>query len=197
MKRLPNIITFIRLALIPFFVYLLINPSESQKFAAIVVFIFAALTDSIDGFLARKLKAISTLGKLLDPLADKLLVMSALVMLVSLRSDIDASPWVPAWMVVIILGRDVWVTGMRSVAAAKGDIIAAGNAGKVKSFLQMVAIVFLLLHDFVISIFFLKIPAQLIGLYLLLLSIMFSLWSAIDYTNRVLGTKGGDSEVGR
>lgn len=190
-KNLPNILTFLRLGLIPIFVWLMAHGSKEAIFAATVIFIFAALTDYADGLIARKFHAVSDFGKLLDPVADKILVMAALVMLVAQRSDSLGEPWVPGWMVVLILAREIWVTGIRAVAATAGKVIAAGNAGKLKSFLQMVAIVLLLQHDLLLigekgsS----GITAQLPGEALLMLSIVFSYKGAFEYTWAVLGTE--------
>ncbi|RIL06154.1 MAG: CDP-diacylglycerol--glycerol-3-phosphate 3-phosphatidyltransferase [Proteobacteria bacterium] len=187
-REIPNYLTYLRLILIPLFVWLMIEPSRSMVYWATAVFVIAAATDYLDGFVARKFGAVSEAGKLLDPLADKLLVMSALVMLVAQRSDLYGEPWVPGWMVVVILGREIWVTGLRAVAAAGGTIIAAGSAGKFKSFLQMLAIMLLLLHDLRFP-FLGTVTCQIVGLYMLLISIVFSVWGAMEYTTLVLQPK--------
>lgn len=189
MKHLPNLLTFMRLAFVPLFVVLMIDPSRTMIYAATAVFILAALTDFLDGMLARHYKVISDMGKLLDPVADKLLVMAALVMLVAQRSALNAEPWVPGWMVVLVLAREIWVTGLRAIAAAQGNIIAAGAAGKVKSFLQMTAIVLLLLHDVRFPFLGPAMKCQIIGLYLLLVSIVLSYWGAVEYSLLVLRPK--------
>jgi len=181
-RRLPNCLTFLRLALIPVFVVLLIEPTQATINAAIGIFIFAALTDYLDGWIARAYQAETDFGKLLDPLADKILVIAALVMLVSMRSELYAEPWVPGWMVVLVVAREIWVTGLRGVAAERGIIVAASAAGKVKSGLQMVAIVFLLLHDASFSFWAYEITCQFVGVNFLFLSIIFSYWGAVDYT---------------
>ena len=192
-KSLPNMLTYVRLLLIPIFVYLLMDPSRTMIYAAIGIFVFASLTDYLDGVLARSFNAVSDTGKLLDPVADKILVMAALVMLVSLKTTEVGEPWVPVWMVVLILARETWVTGLRSVAASQGVVMAAGQAGKWKSFLQMVAIVFLLLHQQpLIRVGDSAIAARFVGEALLMISILFSYWSGLDYTWRVLGDPGGE-----
>ena len=189
-RNVPNILTTLRLLLIPVFVILMIEPSPAMLRAAVYVFIIAALTDYVDGMLARRLCLISNLGKLLDPVADKLLVMSALVMLVAQKAEANGEPWVPAWMVVLVLAREIWVTGLRAVAASEGKVMAAGNAGKWKNFLQMVAIVALLLHDGLCCSFLgLRITWQFVGLNLLMISIFFSVWGAVDYTLEVFVSK--------
>ncbi len=184
-SRLPNVLTVLRLLLVPLFMVLMTNPTEQMVYAATVVFILAAVTDYIDGWLARRMNAVTDLGKLLDPLADKILVMTALVMLVAQRSDIDGLPWVPAWMVVLVLAREIWVTGVRGVAASKGVVLAASHSGKVKSGLQMVAVVFLLLHEaYAFDIGQTRITCEQLGLNFLLVSLIISYWSAVEYTTQ-------------
>lgn len=195
LSRLPNWLTGLRLALIPVFVILLQFGGEMMTRLAMIVFIFAAITDFVDGYIARKFGWVSDLGKLLDPLADKILVMAALVMLVGERSDLTGDPWVPAWMVVLVLAREIWVTGLRAVAASQGVVVAARDSGKIKSVLQMSAVVALLLHSTPIQIFSFTVPAQLIGLNLLFLSLGFSYWGAYNYTISILlATKDHEDE---
>jgi CDP-diacylglycerol--glycerol-3-phosphate 3-phosphatidyltransferase len=196
LKRLPNDITFVRLALVPVFVILLYQDSVVARWLAFAVFVFAAVTDYVDGYLARRFGAVSDLGKLLDPLVDKVLILAALVMLLARRdfgeagfTVSDGSPWVPAWLVIVILGRELWVTGLRGMAAAQGVIVAAGRSGKVKSGLQMVAVSFLLAGQVRFSVFELSISARFIGLNLLMLSALVGVWGAYQYTVTVLGEK--------
>ena len=190
--KLPNWLTYARLALIPVFVALLNEPSKFMQFLAIVVFIIAALTDYVDGYVARRYGAVSDFGKLLDPLADKILVMAALVMLVSLRSDVLGEPWIPGWMVVLVLAREIWVTGLRAVAATNGHVISASGAGKIKSGFQMVAIVLLLCHDAKLPFLSPQFNCQFVGANLLLISIILSYWGAYDYTKEALwGSRSG------
>lgn len=183
---IPNYLTFLRLILIPIFVFLLDEPTKLMVDIALCIFILAAITDYIDGFFARRWGAVSDFGKLLDPLADKILVISALVMLTSMRGDLDGTPWVPGWMVVMVIAREIWVTGLRAVAASQGMVVAAGGAGKWKSFLQMISIIFLLLHDAPVELLGVQVPCQLIGLNLLALSLVFSYIGAIQYSSLVL-----------
>ncbi len=186
-KWLPNYLTFLRLGLVPVFVILMTNPSKSEVYCAIIVFILAAATDYADGIIARRFRAVSDFGKLMDPLADKLLVMAALVMLVEQRSDMYGEAWVPGWMVVMVLAREIWVTGLRAVAAAAGQVIQASHSGKLKSFAQMVAIVCLLFHDSPVFVFGFRTTFQWLGLNLLFVSIALSYWAAIHYSIEVLG----------
>jgi CDP-diacylglycerol--glycerol-3-phosphate 3-phosphatidyltransferase len=133
--NLPNWITVSRMALaIPFLILLELKGLEQY---ATVVFAFAALTDALDGYLARRMNLVTDLGKLLDPLVDKVLVTGAMVALVSRGV-------VPAWSVTIVLFREFVVTGMRAMEAQRGVTIPAGWPGKVKAFLQMVALVMLM-----------------------------------------------------
>jgi CDP-diacylglycerol--glycerol-3-phosphate 3-phosphatidyltransferase len=184
-KKLPNWLTFLRLALIPVFVLFLIEPSRSSLTAAAIIFVFAAITDYADGILARRYAAITDFGKLFDPLADKILVMAALVMLVSVKDERCVS-LVPGWMVTLILAREFWVTGLRAFAAKDGTVVAAKSGGKVKSFLQMVSILGLLLHDYTVTVAGFTLTYQFIGLNLLLVSLAFSYISAFDYSIAIL-----------
>lgn len=201
MRSIPNFITSIRLVLVPLFILILTNPSDFSRYLAACIFIFAAFTDYLDGAIARHYGAVSNFGKLFDPLADKLLVMSGLIMLTSMKLDSYGLPcrigdscdlgqsWVPSWMVIMILGREFWVTGVRAVAAEKGMILAAAAGGKLKSFLQMVAIPLILIHDIELAIPFSSVNTNcyITGLYLLFLSLVVSYWSAIEYSFTVLG----------
>jgi CDP-diacylglycerol---glycerol-3-phosphate 3-phosphatidyltransferase len=141
--NLPNYLTFARIIIVPLLVVVLLTPVSERWLGvsgyalAIVIFIAASITDILDGHLARRRNQVSTLGKFLDPVADKLLVSAALIVLVEKNLA-------PSWAVVIILGREFIVTGLRSVAAAEGIIIQAQRSGKIKMWAQCVAIVALL-----------------------------------------------------
>ncbi len=137
--NLPNLLTFTRILLIPVFVMLFVTPTPDRSLAAAIVFVVAALTDAVDGYLARKSGQVTTLGKLLDPIADKLLVLSALILLV----NVDR---VSALIAILIIAREVAVTGIRAIAAGEGIVIAAETTGKYKMALQVVAIVLLILE---------------------------------------------------
>lgn len=141
--NLPNYLTFARIIIVPLLVVVLLTPISDRWLGisgyalAIVIFLVASFTDILDGHLARRRNQVSTLGKFLDPIADKLLVSAALIVLVE-------KSLAPSWAVVIIIGREFIVTGLRSVAAAEGIIIQAQNIGKLKMWAQCVAIVALL-----------------------------------------------------
>ncbi len=141
--NIPNQLTMGRIIMIPIFivVYML-----GYNYWAAGIFIAAAATDALDGYLARKWNLVSNFGKIMDPLADKLLVMAALVCMVE-------TGVVFGWMVIVILGREFLISGFRAVAAAQGIVIAAGMTGKIKTILQMVAIPLLLLENWPFSIF--------------------------------------------
>ncbi len=189
-KRLPNWLTFLRLVLIPVFVVFLFDPTPAAMRTAAIIFVFAALTDYADGILARRYSAITDFGKLFDPLADKILVMAALVMLVGVQ-DSSCQPIVPAWMVVLILARELWITGMRAFAAKDGTVVSAKSGGKVKSALQMVSILALLLHDYSFSVLGFRLTLQFVGLNILLVSLVFSYISAVDYSLAIFAPDKG------
>lgn len=137
--NLPNLLTLTRILLIPVFVILFATPTPDRSLSAAIVFVVAAVTDLLDGYLARRSGQVTTLGKLLDPIADKLLVLSALILLV----NVDR---VSALVAILIIAREVAVTGIRAIAASEGLIIAAETTGKYKMALQVIAIVLLILE---------------------------------------------------
>ncbi len=160
--NLPNTLTLFRIFMVPLLVVVLLTPpwalarvqdtfglvgfvvwlKQWREVLAVAIFLIAAATDWLDGYLARKHDQITDLGTLLDPIADKLLTVSAFIALV----ELDVAP---AWMIVVIVGREFAVSGMRSIAAARGVVIAASNWGKVKTGSQVVAITLLILdHSF-------------------------------------------------
>ncbi|MCA1944093.1 MAG: CDP-diacylglycerol--glycerol-3-phosphate 3-phosphatidyltransferase [Desulfovibrio sp.] len=143
--NLPNKITLARIGAVPALMLLLQWPSQWSCLVAAVVFIAAAATDSLDGRIARSRNLVSNLGKFLDPLADKLLTLSVLVMLASLVDE-HGQNWVPAWAVVVIMARELAVTGLRAMAMEQGMVLAADVFGKIKTVLQCVAIVPLVVH---------------------------------------------------
>ncbi len=131
--NLPNALTVLRILLVPVVVVALLDETPSGDVIAAAVFALAALTDGLDGYIARRREQITTFGKLMDPLADKLLITAALVSLVSLDR-------LAAWVAMVIIAREFAVTGLRSVAAERGAVIAASWLGKVKTGLQVLAI---------------------------------------------------------
>jgi len=176
--NIPNLLTMGRVVAIPFFVWLLDTPTPIRGFWACIVFTLAAITDLLDGYLARKLGVVSVLGKFLDPLADKLIVMAALVWMVPMGR-------MPAWAVVLLLARELSVTGLRSVAASEGVVISAGNEGKTKTALQMIGIIALVLgYPYHLSFAGLDlgvVDLVHVGRTLVYLSLLFSFASAAQY----------------
>jgi CDP-diacylglycerol--glycerol-3-phosphate 3-phosphatidyltransferase len=172
---LPNILTLGRVLVIPFVVYFIDNRSQVRSFVAMILYLLAAVTDALDGYLARRRGQVSILGKFLDPLADKLIVMAALVVLV----DVDR---LPAWMVVLLLARELAITGLRSIASSEGLVIAAGQEGKYKTALQLVGISFCLVHfRYPLLGTRVWIDFNAIGFWVLCVSLVFSIVSAAKY----------------
>jgi CDP-diacylglycerol--glycerol-3-phosphate 3-phosphatidyltransferase len=163
--NLPNGLTLMRIFLVPLLVAVLL--ARSNMYIAATIFLAASLTDLLDGYFARKRGQVTTLGVLLDPIADKLLISSALIPLVQLGI-------VDAWMVVIIVGREFAVTGLRSIAAAEGFTIDASDLGKAKMVAQVAAISLLILSEKYSVL-------KGIGEFALYVVVLFALWSAVDY----------------
>ena len=146
--NLPNILTLSRLVLVGFILALLAAKFPYAKTAALLVFAVAGITDFLDGYLARKMKDVTAFGRLMDPLTDKVMVCAAFVSFVGIPLTIPGKgvvPLVPAWIVVVIISREFLVTGLRLLAANKGNIISAGQWGKHKTVWQIVAIVVIML----------------------------------------------------
>src|SRR5947209_5460428 len=174
--NLPNILTIARIFFVPLLVAALVEETVTvrvfsvtitNEWLALAIFLIAAVTDLLDGYLARRWGQVTTIGTLLDPIADKLLVSAALISLVQIRA-------IPAWMVVLIVGREFAVSGLRSIAATEGYTIAASDLGKTKTMSQVAAISTVLLslrHNLFLT------PAY----WLLWAVVVFSLLSAIDY----------------
>jgi CDP-diacylglycerol--glycerol-3-phosphate 3-phosphatidyltransferase len=176
-RNLPNLITAFRVLLVPVLVVVLQHPGRGASVLAAFTFFLACWSDFFDGYLARRHGITTSLGKLLDPLADKLIVMAALVMLAAMPRH----PRVPAWMVVLIVGRELAVTGLRAVASREGIVLAAEELGKYKTIFQMLALHGLLLHYSFLGVGFFA-----GGMYFLWPSLVLSLWSGIDYHVRVI-----------
>src|SRR5512140_1675241 len=158
--------------MIPVFLYFTWAESKVNSFTAGIVYAVTGTTDFLDGWVARKTGRVTVIGKFLDPLADKLIVMAALVMLVHLGR-------VAAWVVIVIMAREFAVTGLRTIAMSEGIVIAAGQEGKHKTAFQVAAITFLLLHyaypiDFIL--FTAVVDANRVGTVLLYISVLFAVW---------------------
>jgi CDP-diacylglycerol--glycerol-3-phosphate 3-phosphatidyltransferase len=174
---LPNQLSLLRIALAPILVYFLSSSDPVSSALAAFTFFIASLTDFFDGYLARLYGHTTTLGKFLDPLADKLLVAAALIMLAAA----DRTPRVPAWMVVIIIGRELAVTGLRGIASGEGIILAAEELGKYKMIFQMFA-----LHGLIIHYQYLLVDFHVLGMYFLWLALVLGIWSGVDYHIKVI-----------
>ena len=164
--NLPNKLTTLRMILVPVFIVLYLL---GYSIPALVVFVVASFTDYLDGYLARKYNLVTDYGKIMDPLADKLLVTSALVCMVQ-------TALVPAWMVIVILAREFAITGLRAVAAGQGKVIAAAWSGKIKTVTQMIAVIFLLLHNWPFSL--IGIPFDRIMLWI---AVIMTIYSGCEY----------------
>ena len=167
--NLPNTLSFFRIGCIPLLVVLLFFPHKTTSFLAALVFGLASISDLLDGFIARRHQMVTTFGQFLDPLADKLLVSAALIMLIPLGR-------VPAWMVLVIIGRELAIMGLRSVAGSEGKVITADHLGKQKMVLQTVAILGLLLHYDYYGVNF-----HAVGMFFLWLAVIMTLWSGFNY----------------
>ena len=169
--NLPNKLTTLRVILIPFFVFFLLwqgGENRTFRIISLVIFIVASLTDLLDGKIARKYNLVTNFGKFMDPLADKLLVCSALICLIELNQ-------LPAWMVIVIISREFIISGFRLVASDNGVVIAASYWGKFKTTFQMIAIVLMILH-----IPALELPTQICIWIALILTIV----SLVDYLEK-------------
>jgi CDP-diacylglycerol--glycerol-3-phosphate 3-phosphatidyltransferase len=138
--NLPNFLTMLRILSIPVLVVVLLAQFEGKELVAVTIFLLAALTDTLDGLVARKREQVTILGQILDPIADKLLIASAFICLVELGAA-------PAWMVVIIIGRELAVTGFRAIASSKGIHIASSRLGKFKMISEAITICLLILGE--------------------------------------------------
>jgi CDP-diacylglycerol---glycerol-3-phosphate 3-phosphatidyltransferase len=173
--NVPNLVTMGRVVLVPFVLLFIDNFSPLRSFIASLLYLVASAGDALDGYLARSRNEVSMLGKFLDPLADKLTVTAVLVFMVALGR-------VPAWIVVVLIARDLAINGLRSVASAQGLVIAASEGGKIKTALQLVATLLLLIHF--------RYPAlgtsimldyHRVGLVVLYISMVASLFSGAQY----------------
>lgn len=167
--QLPNYITYMRIAFIPAVIYCLTYDDAFWGFWAGVFFGLAAISDWFDGYFARKYEVESTVGKLLDPVADKLLVTSALIMLIPLGR-------ISPILVILIMGRDFLINGLRSIAASEGIVVKAGDVGKWKTAIQMFAIPAVMVKESYFGI-----PWPLLGVIALWFSLILSFVSAVQY----------------
>jgi len=167
--NLPNCITMLRVGVIPILFLLLLDPGRTLSLVIAVLFILAALTDLLDGYVARRYNIVTKMGKLMDPIADKLILSTAMILLIPLDR-------IPAWIVAIIVARDVLVDGIRSFSSAEGLIIAAGRTGKLKTLCQVIGVSALLVHYPLLGINF-----QMIGILVMYVALVLTIWSGAEY----------------
>jgi len=173
----PNAITLVRIGMIPIILAFTYYESRVNSFIAAILYAITSATDFLDGWLARRQNLVTVIGKFIDPLADKLVVVSALIMLVHLGR-------VAAWVVIVIMAREFIITGLRTIAMSEGIVIAASQEGKYKTGLQLAGISFLLLHysypvNFLVET--VEVDANVVGTWLIYLSLVLSVWSAWRY----------------
>ncbi len=180
--NIPNILTMLRIAAIPLLVFILLSPTREAGFWAAALFAAASATDWLDGYIARRMGIVTVFGKFLDPIADKLIVAAALIMILPFGR-------VPAWMVLVILGREIVITGLRGIASSEGIVIQASDLGKFKTIFQITAILGLLLHYdynwfFGISHPLLHVNMHNFGMFFFWIATVLTVWSGIDYLVR-------------
>ena len=174
--NLTNGVTFIRILAIPVILLLLFMTGRVFQVVTAFVFLLVAFTDMLDGYFARRQKMVTTLGKFLDPLADKLLIVTALIALISARG-------IPSWMVIVIVGREIAVTGLRGIAMSEGIIISSSLIGKYKTAFEITSIFFLILNGPYLSVDF-----RLVGMILLWVALILAVLSGFDYFRKFLKT---------
>ena len=170
--NLPNTLTLVRIFLVPFLVIFLIGSADTRNYPAAAIFLAAVFTDWLDGRIARSRRQVTTLGQLLDPIADKLLIAAALISLVEIGR-------VSAWVATVIIGRDIAITGLRGIAASQGLIIAASQLGKYKMAAEVIAVILLILD-----------PRPLMGAFAVGVAVVLSVVSGIDYFARFWRQRG-------
>ena len=167
--NLPNSITMARISVVPFLFLLLASPGPFWSLVLAALFVLAAITDFADGFVARKYNMITTMGKFLDPLADKLIVNSAMILMIPIGR-------IDAWIVVIMIMRDLIVDGIRSIASSEGIYIQASILGKQKTLAQIFAVTALMIHYP-----FLGMDAHFVGTIVLYVAFLLTIYSGMDY----------------
>jgi CDP-diacylglycerol--glycerol-3-phosphate 3-phosphatidyltransferase len=177
--NLPNKLTLLRIVMIPVFLFFLLNPGQVMnlklaRYIATLIFCLASVTDAFDGYIARKYDMVTNFGKFMDPLADKLLVCSAMIALIGMR---DAAVPLPSVVVIIIIAREFIITGFRTIAMERHKVIAASWWGKIKTICQMAMIIVLMLNFD--NAFF-----RAVSVILICLSVLFAIISACDYISK-------------
>ncbi len=167
--NLPNAITLLRVCIIPVLFFLLLSPGRLWSLVIAVLFIMAALTDLLDGYVARKYQIVTSMGKFLDPVADKLIVNTAMILMIPIGR-------IPAWIVAVIIIRDFIVDGIRTIASDRGIVIAASPLGKKKTLCQIFAVSALIIHYP-----FIGADAHMVGMVILAIALFLTVYSGIDY----------------
>ena len=171
---LPNGVTILRILAIPFILVLLFCMGRGYQLFTALLFLGAAVTDTFDGYLARRRGIVTTLGKFLDPLADKLLIVTALIALIPARE-------IPTWMVIVIVGREIAITGLRGIVVSQDIIISASTLGKYKTVFESASIFFLILNGSYFAINF-----RPIGMVFLWVALLIAVISGVDYFRKYL-----------
>jgi len=171
---LPNLLTIVRILAIPIILLLLFSPGRAYQVITAFLFLLVAMTDTLDGYLARRRGMVSTLGQFLDPLADKLLIVTALIALILARG-------IPLWMVVVIVGREIAVTGLRGIAVSQSIIISPSTLGKYKTVFEVASITLLIYNGGYSSISFYH-----VGIGLLWVALALAVLSGFDYFRKFL-----------
>jgi CDP-diacylglycerol---glycerol-3-phosphate 3-phosphatidyltransferase len=167
--NLPNTITLIRISVMPFLFILLADPGEFWSLILAVLFVVASITDLVDGYIARKYQLVTTMGKFLDPIADKLIINTAMILMIPIGR-------IPAWIVAITIMRDLIVDGIRSIASSEGLFIHASNLGKQKTLAQTIAVTALMVHYPIFGT-----DSHLIGMVILYVAFILTIYSGADY----------------
>jgi CDP-diacylglycerol--glycerol-3-phosphate 3-phosphatidyltransferase len=174
--NLPNTISMLRIGVIPILFYLLLSPGKVMSLVIAVLFIAAALTDLLDGYIARKYRIITTMGKFLDPIADKLIVNTAMILMIPIHR-------IPAWIVAVIIIRDFAVDGLRHIASSNGIIIQASQLGKRKTLCQIFAVSALMIHYP-----FIGADAHSVGMVILYIALVLTVLSGAEYFSKFYKT---------
>ena len=167
--NLPNTITLLRMGMVPFLFVLLSSPGEFWSLILAILFVIASITDFFDGYIARKYNLITTMGKFLDPIADKLIVNTAMILMIPIGR-------IPAWIVAITIIRDLIVDVIRSIASSEGNYIQASSIGKQKTLAQNIAVTALIIHYSILGL-----DAHFVGIIILYIALLLTIYSGVDY----------------
>jgi CDP-diacylglycerol--glycerol-3-phosphate 3-phosphatidyltransferase len=170
--NLPNTITMVRISFVPVLFLLLLSPGQTMSLIIAALFIAVSFTDMLDGYVARRYGIVTTLGKFLDPIADKLVINTAMILMIPIGR-------IPAWVVAIIVIRDFAVDGIRNIASSEGHIIQASWLGKQKTLCQVFAVSALMIHYP-----FLGADAHVVGTTILFIALILSVYSGLDYLTK-------------